>query len=653
MTTMRGFWTVACGVALTVLAAAAPARAQGDRPAGPADALATKQQMIRDRLARLEDRMFRLREKLNTAEPENARRLEAALAQAGALDVKARVDRLIASLQDPSRLDAPIAEQEKLVADLEAVLGVLLDRTPDDGRRRAELERLAEIKENLDRVIDEQIEQRRSAARAVQAQRLAKRIADAADDLEKLKSAQAELMERPDGDPQAAPANPPAGAEQTQLAGRAAALQREVEQLSRRLAELQEANAEEAPTDATPGDAESDPLKQPKSGPLDDAAESVEGAQQDMQQAADEQKAGDAAEAKPEQQAAIEKLARAIQRLQEEQQKLAGGADKEPPAQEQRRVAGETQKLAEQMKPPAGGEGAQPDGGQPNENGQQSPQNSQNSPQSGKPSPGQENVERARQHMDDAADKLDEQDTEQAILEQDKALDELERAQRELEETLKQLRREEQEEALAGLEARIRDMLEKQTAINTETEPLAALGAANFTRSETLKCAELADRQREVSEAAGASVRLLEEDGTTVVFPNMMRQLQADTRTIAERLAAAEVGPLTGTLQADAHAALTELLDAIKKLREKMQQDKQSGPAGGGAGAAASAPLVPTSAELKLLKNSQVRINRQTEAADDAGSDAAAILQRCAAQQKELLEMARGMQDRAEKEMQP
>lgn len=640
------------GVVLAaLLAAATPARAQGDKPAGPADALATKQQMIRDRLARLEDRMFRLREKLNTAEPENARRLEAALEQAGALDVKARVDRLIVALQNSSRLDAPIAEQEKLVADLEAVLGVLLDRNPDDGRRRAELERLAQIKENLDRVIGEQMEQRRSAARAVQAQRLAKRIADAADALEKLKSAQAELMERPDTDPQAAPADPPpAGAEQAQLAERAGGLQREVEQLSRRLAELQEAGPGAAPTEPPPGDA--DPLNQPRSGPLDDVARGVEGAKQNMQQAADEQKAGDAAEAKPEQQAAIEKLTRAIHRLQEEQQKLAGGDEKEPAGEAQRRVAGETQKLAEQMKPPTGADGEQPDGGQPDESGQPSPRNSQDSPQSGKPSPGQENVERARQHMDDAAERLDETDTEQAILEQDKALDELERAKRELEETLKQLRREEQEEVLAGLEARIRDMLERQTAINSETGPLAALGAANFTRSETLKCAELADRQREVSEAAGASVRLLEEDGTTVVFPNMMRQLQTDTRTIAERLTAAEVGPLTVTLQADAHAALTELLDAIRKLREKMQQDKQSGPAGGG-GAAGSAPLVPTSAELKLLKNSQVRINRQTQAAQDAGADAAAILQRCAAQQKELLEMARGMQDRAEKEMQP
>ncbi|HRX86162.1 MAG TPA: hypothetical protein P5572_14165, partial [Phycisphaerae bacterium] len=243
-------------------------------------------------------------------------------------------------------------------------------------------------------------------------------------------------------------------------------------------------------------------------------------------------------------------------------------------------------------------------------------------------------------------------------LEQDQALDELDRAKRELEETLKQLRKEEQEEVLASLEARLRDMLEKQTAINTETQPLTELGADNFTRAETLKCADLADRQRAVSEAAGTGVRLLQEDGTTVVFPNILQQLADDTQTIADRLAAAQVGPLTTAMQADAQAVLTELLESLKKLREKMQQDKQAG-GGGGGGAGASAPLVPTSAELKLLKSSQVRINRATAAAeeaarkDDNAADVAAMLKRAAAQQQDLVEMARGIQERAEKEMQP
>ena len=47
---------------------------ENDQPINP---LVAKQEMIRDRLVRLEDRMFRLREKLLDDEPDNAARVDA------------------------------------------------------------------------------------------------------------------------------------------------------------------------------------------------------------------------------------------------------------------------------------------------------------------------------------------------------------------------------------------------------------------------------------------------------------------------------------------------------------------------------------------------------------------------------------------------
>ena len=63
----------------------------------PINALATKQQMILDRIARLEEHMFRLREKLAEVEPENAEKLGEALSRTGELEVKERIERLVAA----------------------------------------------------------------------------------------------------------------------------------------------------------------------------------------------------------------------------------------------------------------------------------------------------------------------------------------------------------------------------------------------------------------------------------------------------------------------------------------------------------------------------------------------------------------------------
>jgi hypothetical protein len=148
---------------------------------------------------------------------------------------------------------------------------------------------------------------------------------------------------------------------------------------------------------------------------------------------------------------------------------------------------------------------------------------------------------------------------------------------------------------------------------------------------------------------------MLEEDGTTIVFPTLMRQLADDMRSIAARLAELNAGPLTTGAQRDTLATLEELLASLKKLREQRAQ-QAGGPMGGGGGGAMDAPLVPTSAELKMLKSSQLRINADTETAHKAieenepgGDDAHGLLQRAARRQTELTTMTREMQQRAER----
>ncbi|MEK7730908.1 MAG: hypothetical protein AAB363_03535, partial [Planctomycetota bacterium] len=64
--------------------------------------LASKEEMIRDRFQRFQDRVFRLREQLSEAEPENAARLSRALTRAGELGLSDRLNEIIALLRDSS-----------------------------------------------------------------------------------------------------------------------------------------------------------------------------------------------------------------------------------------------------------------------------------------------------------------------------------------------------------------------------------------------------------------------------------------------------------------------------------------------------------------------------------------------------------------------
>jgi hypothetical protein len=309
-----------------------------------------------------------------------------------------------------------------------------------------------------------------------------------------------------------------------------------------------------------------------KGGALQRASKDMDAAADDMQSAAESRKGDDAESTREQQEEALEKIARAIHRLEEAQEELGAQSEQDQPGTGQRKLAENAGKLSRQMGGSSGKSQDQPSPSGESEQGQSDPSAPSDQQQ---PTPGQENVERAEQHMRDAAERLEDKKPEDAVREQDQAIDELERAQRELEEKLKQLRLEEKEEILASLESRLAKMLAEQTRINQATTPLKELGAENFTRGERLVCAELAEQQAQLAEAAGTGVRLLEEDGTTVVFPSVMRQLADDMNRIAARLEQAQVDALTVAMQDGVREALAELLESLKKLREEGPETKK------------------------------------------------------------------------------
>ena len=214
--------------------------------------------------------------------------------------------------------------------------------------------------------------------------------------------------------------------------------------------------------------------------------------------------------------------------------------------------------------------------------------------------------------MEQAAGKLDQKDPRPAGDEQDKALEQLEQAKEEVEEKLDQLRKEENAEMLAALEARFRAMLAKQEQINKGTTALDQKGTDNWKRADRLLVAKLSTDERGLAGEADKALEMRRDDGTSIVFPQGVEQLQEDMLSVAGYLRDGTVGRLTQEVETEIVRTLESLIEALEQLQ------KQGGGGGeGGGGEGGKPPLLPPSAELKLLKGLQIRVNNLTTAFDE------------------------------------
>ncbi|MFH1745625.1 MAG: hypothetical protein ABIG44_01140 [Planctomycetota bacterium] len=265
--------------------------------------------------------------------------------------------------------------------------------------------------------------------------------------------------------------------------------------------------------------------------------------------------------------------------------------------------------------------------------------------------PGQHQLSGAREQMQAGADRLAEMQPQAAQARQREALQELQSAMDALNDALRQVRREELEETLTAVEARIKSMLAREHAIQADVKDLHKLGAANWNRNDQLKLDAAAQQQQAVAGDCQDLVNILIGEGTTVVLPELANQLAADMVEIATRLDRADTSAGTQDLLEHVIATLEEILGAIEVRRQEelelMQQSAAGSPDSG------SQPLLHPSAELKLLRSSQVLINRRTmELAEATAVGDITEPQRCtllrglSQRQRALEEMARRMNER-------
>jgi hypothetical protein len=161
-------------------------------------------------------------------------------------------------------------------------------------------------------------------------------------------------------------------------------------------------------------------------------------------------------------------------------------------------------------------------------------------------------------------------------------------------------------------------MLQQQTKTFRETLTLSIrLRDVKDTPPRALvdKGRQLGDEEAGLAVEAERILEILREEGTSVVIPDVIDDMKSDLDGLATRLRNLDAGDYTQQVQNDVMETLRELIEVIKE-----ELDRRQGGGQGGSGDAGEEdpdePLLPTSAELKMLKSLQVRVNKRTETFD-------------------------------------
>jgi len=243
------------------------------------------------------------------------------------------------------------------------------------------------------------------------------------------------------------------------------------------------------------------------------------------------------------------------------------------------------------------------------------PGSSAESPPSEQPQPSyapRKHVADAQQQMEQAHDRLAQNQQRKAIENQDKAQEQLRKAIAELEEILRQTREEEVERTLLMLEARFRRMLELQVKVLEETKRLDQVPTKQRNFELNMQAAKISFEQRKILLAADRALALLQEEGSSIAFPEVVGQARDDMEQVAARLAKAEVGLTTQGIEQDIIDALQELIEALQQAQKEIESQAQQPPSQSMA-SAQDQGLVDLLSELKMIRSMESRVYRRTK----------------------------------------
>ena len=248
--------------------------------------------------------------------------------------------------------------------------------------------------------------------------------------------------------------------------------------------------------------------------------------------------------------------------------------------------------------------------------GEQGDSSSEQQPESAEKN-AQKRLENAQKRMKKAEENLKQNKREEAVTEQREAEKELKEAVAELEKVLRQLREEEIERSLVALEDRFKKMLTMQVGILEETKRVNAFEGEVRIQQLEVQSSKLSLEERKLLMEGQRAMLLLQEEGSSTAFPEVLQQMLADIESVVDRLQKADVGEMTIAIEEEVVSALEEMLNALKQVQKKNEEKKKQpshSPEGGNQGGQEeSQPLVDALAELRLIKTLQVRINNRTD----------------------------------------
>jgi hypothetical protein len=582
---MRSGRLVRLAVPLLLLAATICGPSYSQEPAATApepSPLGVRQQRVARMMQELERRFLALAKTLEETEPERAARLVKAFEESKTLLVEPRM-REIVSLLDSAKLDNAGQEQQQVIDDVRKLIAILLAEDANRAKDQEEIARLKEWHQQISMLMkDQQAQQNES-------QKFDKKD-DALDRLAKQIEAVQELIRREQQlVTQTATTTAQGVSGLDKLADKQETIRQDTEFVAKEVAQANsggqsQTGANSQPSQSQPSGGEPAPGQKP----LEQSAAHQKQAAEDLQKA--QGKTAQQSEEK-----ALADLKKALAELEQERDRL-----QKPPedafdklAQKQDATANKTNSLNDQVSKAAQNAGQ---------------------PGSAACSACSKCLGGACQSMASASSSLQKKSPGNASSAQQKAGEELKKAQEEVEKRLEELGEKMDDEVIVRLEDIFREMLGRQQQATAQTVQLDAELRADkdeeLRRADKITLRRLVQEEQDLSGMAQQALQLIEEDGTTISFPVVVENMRDNLNQVATMIEQQQTGPPTQTLQHEIERTLEELIEALQIAK------KQRSGSGQGQGGNCKPALLPNTAELKLLRALQLRVNRRTRSFD-------------------------------------
>ncbi len=557
-------------------AAQEPAAQSPERPkpaeAGSAAALSREQEELAEKYKRFEEVLVRMAELTAPSDPKRAALLRKAVAESKQQLIGVQLDKLVELLAQ-DRLSVAINNQGDLNKDLAELLHLLLTEEREKGLK----DKRASVKEQIRRVnelINKERQLQGQTANGGEMRGLAQGQGKVAEDAGKLakdmQQADAEGKEKVDGESK--------------------------KNGDGKQSENAEGEGEDQPAGEKSGEGKE------SAGKKSDGDKSGEGKSGDSDSQEVEPKDGESKDGKDDKPSSKEKSDDKKPEDDKPGDKSDGEAGK--PSEGSEQSGG---KQGSKSKPQEG----QQQPGQQGEQGEQSQDSPSGDQQQQSSESARKRVQAAQEKMDAARQKLEKAQRQGAVEEQEAAIRELEQAKAELEEILRQLREEELERMLAVLESRFRKMLQAQLEVYEGTKRVDSKPAEDRDRDDEIEAGRLGRKESTIVIEAESALAVLREEGSAVAFPEAVEQMRDDMELIVRRLAQADVGDITQSIEEDVIAALEEMIDSLQKAQQDLEKEKQQGQPQ--EGESQEPPLIDTIAELKMIRSLQMRVNMRTK----------------------------------------